>query len=186
MIRVCLQPGKREVHLLSCVGWLDPEQHEESHFCWSEKRARVHPGSTKSGASLPETFPQGSGPSYSFIFLIFQPELLVRGYSPQAQLILSPGNLITLETPRFQVFGPKPPAHGTTGARLGDPGGGPVLRAVLPELRMLGTSFHFLTWASSLPVHALLCSLSQTQSLLLKTTELSPDTRHRGVASATQ
>ena len=72
MIRVCLQPGKWEVHLLSCVGWLDPEQHEESHFCWSEKRARVHPGSTKSGASLPETFPQGSGPSYSFIFLIFQ------------------------------------------------------------------------------------------------------------------
>ena len=186
MIRVCLQLGKWEVHLLSCVGWLDPEQHEESHFCWSEKRAHVHPGSTKSGASLPETFPQGSSPSYSFIFLIFQPELLVGGYSPQAQVILSPGNLITLETLRFQVFGPKPPAHGTTGARLWDPGGGHVLLSVLPELRTLGTSFCFLTWASSLPVHALLHSLSQTQSLLLRMTGVSPDTRHHGIASTAQ
>ena len=104
----------------------------------------------------------------------------------QAQVILSPGNLITLETLRFQVFGPKPPAQGTTGARLWDPGGGHVLLPVLPELCMLGTSFCSLTWASSLPVHALLHSLSQTQSLLLRTTGISPDTRHHGIASTAQ
>ena len=69
-IHVCIQLGKWAVHLLSCVGCLDPEQHEESHVCWSGQRACVHPGSTQSGASLPETFPQGSGPCYSFIFLI--------------------------------------------------------------------------------------------------------------------
>ena len=136
------------------------------------KRAPVHPGSTQSGASLPETFPQGSGPFYSFIFLILQPEILVQGYRPQAQVILSLGNL----TLRFQVFGPKPPADGTSGDRLWDPGGGHVLLPVLPELCVFGTSFYPLTWTSSLSVHPLLCSLSQMQFLLLRTTRISPDT----------
>ena len=79
---------------------------EESPVCWSGQRAPVHPGSTQSGASLPETFPQGSGPCYSFIFLILPPDLLVQEYSPQTQAPLSPGNL----TLRFQGLGPKLPA----------------------------------------------------------------------------
>ena len=82
------------------------QKSEESHVCWSGKRARVHPGSTQSGASLPETFPQGSGPHYSFIFPILQPDLLVQEYSPQTQAALSPGKL----TLRFQGLGPKLPA----------------------------------------------------------------------------
>ena len=134
VIRICLQLGKWAVHLLLCVGCLDPEQREESHVCWSGQRARVHPGSTQSGASLPEIFPQGSGPCYSFIFLILQPELLVQGYCPQAQVIQSLGNL----TLGFQMFGPKPPAHRTSGDRLWDPGGGHVLLPVLPELCTFG------------------------------------------------
>ena len=134
VIRICLQLGKWAVHLLLCVGCLDPEQREESRVCWSGQRASVHPGSTQSGASLPEIFPQGSGPCYSFIFLILQPEVLVQGYRPQAQVILSLGNL----TLGFQVFGPKHPAHGTSGDRLWDPGGGHVLLPVLPELCMFG------------------------------------------------
>ena len=160
------------MHLLSCVGCLDPEQHEESHVCWSGQRARVHPGSTQSGASLPETFPQDSGPCYSFIFFILQPEILVQEYCPQAQVILSLGNL----TLRFQVFGPKPPADRTSGDRLWDPGGGRVLLPVLPELCTFGTSFYPLIWTSSLSVHPLLCSLSQMQFLLLRTTGISPET----------
>ena len=177
----CLSPaGKWAVHLLSCVGCVDPEQREESHVCWSGQRARVHPGSTQSGASLPETFPQGSGPFYSFIFLILQPDILVQGYRPQAQVILSLGNL----TLRFQVSGPKPPADGTSGDRQWDPGGGHVLLPVLPELCTFGTSLYPLTWTSSLSVHPLLCSLSQMQFLLLRTTRISCDTGHRGVASA--
>ena len=55
------EPDEKVVHLLSRVGCLDPEQGEESHFHWSEKRARMHPGSTQSGVSLPETLPPGFG-----------------------------------------------------------------------------------------------------------------------------
>ena len=179
-IRVCLQLGKWAVHLLSCVGCLDPEQHEESHVCWSGQRACAHPGSTQSGASLPETFPQDSGPCYSFIFFILQPEILVQEYCPQAQVILSLGNL----TLRFQVFGPEPPADETSGDRLWDPGGGRVLLPVLPELCTFGTSFYPLIWTSSLSVHPLLCSLSQMQFLLLRTTRISCEMGHRGIASA--
>ena len=58
VIRVCLQLGKWAVHLLLCVAYLDPEQREESRVCWSGQRARVHPGSTQSGASLPEISPR--------------------------------------------------------------------------------------------------------------------------------
>ena len=86
-------------------------------------------------------------------------------------------------TLRFQVSGPKPPADGTSGDRLLDPGGGRVLLPVLPELCVFGTSFFPLTWTSSFSVHPLLCSLSQMQFLLLRTTRISPDTGHRGVAS---
>ena len=117
----------------------------------------MHPGSTQSGASLPETFPQGSGPCYLFILLILQPELLVQGYCPQAQVILSLGNL----TLTFQVFGPKPPADGTSGDRLWDSGAGHVLLPVRPELCTFGTSFYALTWTSSLSVYALCAHLAR-------------------------
>lgn len=56
----CLSPAGKVASALTVVcGVLDPEQCEESHFHWSEKRARVHPGSTQSGVSLPETLPPG-------------------------------------------------------------------------------------------------------------------------------
>ena len=49
---------------------------------------------------------KGSGPYYTFFFLILQPDLLVQEYSPQTQAPLSPGKL----TLRFQGLGPKLPA----------------------------------------------------------------------------
>ena len=56
----CLSPAGEVAGALTVVcGMLDPEQGEESHIHWSEKRARVHPGSTQSGVSLPETLPPG-------------------------------------------------------------------------------------------------------------------------------
>ena len=58
----CLSPAGEVAGALTVVcGVLDPEQGEESHFHWSEKRARMHPGSTQSGVSLPETLPPGFG-----------------------------------------------------------------------------------------------------------------------------
>ena len=56
----CLSPAGEVAGALTVVcGMLDPEQREESRFHWSEKRARVHPGSTQKGVSLTETLPPG-------------------------------------------------------------------------------------------------------------------------------
>ena len=57
---------------------------------------------------------KGSGPYYTFFFLILQPDLLVQEYGPLTQVILCHGNL----TLGFQVVGPKTLLAGASGDRL--------------------------------------------------------------------
>ena len=57
---------------------------------------------------------KGSGPYYTFFFLILQPDILVQEYSPLTQVILCRGNL----TLGFQVLGPKILLAGASGDRL--------------------------------------------------------------------
>ena len=90
-IPVCLQLGKWAVHLLSCVGCLDPEQGEESHFV-GRRRGHVCIQEALNLEPLDlRLSPQGPGPYYPFILLILQPDLLVQEYSLPSQALLCPG-----------------------------------------------------------------------------------------------
>ena len=116
-------------------------------------------------------YPQGSGSLLPIHLLILQPDPLVQKSSPWTQAILCPENL----TLGFLVPGPKPPAGRGLRGRTVSSCRGPVLLPVFPELCEFGGFFPF-SDLSCFPQHPLLCSLSQTQFLLLRTTGISSDT----------
>ena len=98
------EPYEKVVHLLSCVGCLDPEQGEETHFvglrrgpmCIQEA-LNLEPVDLRLSRRVQVLIP--------FILLILQPDLFVQEYSLPTQALLCPG-ILTL---RLSVPGPKPP-----------------------------------------------------------------------------
>ena len=87
------EPYEKVVHLLSCVGCLDPEQGEESHFVGRRRgHMCIHEALNLEPLDL-RLSPQGPGPYYPFILLILQPDLLVQEYSLPSQALLCPGIL---------------------------------------------------------------------------------------------